>query len=167
MNNLKPIKRSVQLQPLSREHHDGLLFVWKLRQGLANNTPAYAMRDYTSWYWKHHIKAHFFQEEKILLNYIEKSNPLAQKLKSDHDNIREIVLKIDRDADSYDFFWLCNLLESHIRFEEREFFGFLESELTENQLTEIYGQLEKHPVSCVEEWKEEFWTKSNAHRQSL
>ena len=42
----KPIKRSKQLSPLSREHHDGLLFAWKIRQGFENGTPLEEMRKY-------------------------------------------------------------------------------------------------------------------------
>ena len=34
----KPLKRNPNLVPLSREHHYGLLFCWKLKQGLANGT---------------------------------------------------------------------------------------------------------------------------------
>ena len=36
MEEIKPLKRSKELAPLSREHHDGLLFAWKIKQGLAN-----------------------------------------------------------------------------------------------------------------------------------
>jgi hemerythrin-like domain-containing protein len=157
MNEIKPIRRSVELQPLSREHHDGLLFIWKLRQGLNYKIPTVVLRDYVSWYWKHHIKPHFFQEEKILLPYIEPAHPLAERLKTDHENIRDAILQIDREHDSYDLFWLCNLLESHIRFEEREFFAYLEQQLSAEQLSEIFTQLEQHPVSCKEEWKNQFW----------
>ena len=39
MEEIKPLKRSKELAPLSREHHDGLLFAWKIKQGLANGTP--------------------------------------------------------------------------------------------------------------------------------
>ncbi|MEO5946621.1 MAG: hypothetical protein ABIP79_07360, partial [Chitinophagaceae bacterium] len=56
----KPIKRSKQLTPLSREHHDGLLFAWKIRQGLENETPLEQLRKYTMWFWQQHIKPHFF-----------------------------------------------------------------------------------------------------------
>ncbi len=33
----KPIKRSVALKPLSREHHHGLLLSWKIREGFNRN----------------------------------------------------------------------------------------------------------------------------------
>jgi hemerythrin-like domain-containing protein len=157
MNEIKPIKRSVQLQPLSREHHEGLLFVWKIRQGLNNNTPIEQLEAYTRWYWKHHIKPHFFQEEKVLLSYMPLSHPLIHRVKEDHDYIGELILSIDKEADRHDFISLANLIEKHIRFEERDFFQYLEEHLSEKQLTEIFEQLEKYPVSCGEQWKEEFW----------
>jgi len=162
MNEIKPIKRSPQLQPLSREHHDGLLFVWKLKQGLENHTPVDKLKEYTSWYWRHHIKPHFFQEEKILIPLMPPGHPMSHQLKKEHDYIRELILAIDREPDRHDFNRLANLVETHIRFEERELFHFLEAHLTEAQLTGIFEQLEQHPVSNTEEWKEEFWVKKDA-----
>lgn len=164
MNEIKPIKRSIQLQPLSREHHQGLLFVWKIRAGLKNNTSIDELRKYTGWYWRNHIRAHFFQEEKILFPYLPVSHPLGKKLKEDHDYIKEIILSIDKEPDRLDFIHLSDLIETHIRFEEREFFNYLEQILSRQQLEEIYAQLEKHPVSTEEEWKEEFWVNNTCKR---
>lgn len=162
MNEIKPIKRSVQLQPLSREHHDGLLFVWKIKQGLENRTNLEKLKEYTSWYWRHHIKPHFFQEEKVLVPFMPAGHPMAVQLKKEHDYIRELILNIDREPDRHDFNRLANLVETHIRFEERELFQYLEEQLSQEQLAEIYMKLEQHPVSCDEEWKEEFWVKKTA-----
>lgn len=162
MNEIKPIKRSEQLQPLSREHHDGLLFVWKLKQGLENRTSLEIIKEYTGWYWRHHIKPHFFQEEKILIPFMPAQHPMALQLKKEHDYIRELILNIDREPDKHDLIRLSNLIESHIRFEERELFQFLEEHLSKNQLAEIYEKLEQHPVSCKEDWKDEFWVKKKA-----
>ncbi len=145
------------MQPLSREHHDGLLFVWKLRQGLSHHVDTGRLRDFTAWYWKNHIKAHFFQEEKVLLPFMPAAHPLVLQLKKDHAYIRELVLTIDKDPANYDFVSLANHLEQHIRFEERELFHYLEENLSQEQLTGIYEELEKHPVSCTTEWKDEFW----------
>jgi hemerythrin-like domain-containing protein len=157
MNEVKPIKRSIQLQPLSREHHEGLLFVWKIRQGLDNHTSNERLEAYTRWYWKYHIKPHFFQEEKVLLPLVPALHPLALQLKEDHDYISELILTIDKEADRHDFKSLSNLIETHIRFEEREFFQYLEEHLSEGELAQIYTELEKHPVSYEEKWKDEFW----------
>ena len=153
---IKPIKRSAQLAPLSREHHDGLLFAWKIKQGLENKTPPETLRNYALWYWRHHIKPHFFQEERILLPYLPADNPMTHRLKDDHDHIRELVLGLDEHADRRSLQLLCDLINHHIRFEERELFAYLEEKLSREKLDEIHIQLEKHPLGH-EEWKDEFW----------
>ena len=42
-----PIKRSQALIQFSREHHFGLLLVWKMRQGLKENIEPIRISDYT------------------------------------------------------------------------------------------------------------------------
>lgn len=153
-----PIKRSKQLAPLSREHHDGLLFSWKIKQGIENRAALEKMREFTLWFWKNHIKPHFFQEEKILMPYLPTGHPLANRLKEEHDHIRELVIELDEEADKRHLQILCDLLDQHIRFEERELFKFLEELLTPEQLDKIYTELEAHPLG-KEEWTDEFWVK--------
>ena len=153
----KPINRSPELSPLSREHHDGLLYAWKIRQGVKKQTPLDEMRSYTMWFWKNHIKPHFFQEEKILLPYMKEDNPLRQRLIDEHEHIRELVLGLDEEADKRSLTILCDLLDNHIRFEERELFVYLEQNLHPEQLKEIYIKLADHPVDHSVEWKHPFW----------
>jgi hemerythrin-like domain-containing protein len=157
--DVKPIKRSQQLAPLSREHHDGLLFAWKIKQGIENKAPLDVMTNYTLWYWRHHIKPHFFQEEKILISYMPDNHPMKLKLLEDHDHIRELILGLDDVADKRSLVMLSDLLNAHIRFEERELFVHLEKILSPEQLDTVFYQLEKHPVHCEQEWKDEFWIK--------
>lgn len=158
-DEIQPLKRSQQLAPLSREHHDGLLFAWKIKQGIENKATLEVMRTYTLWFWRHHIKPHFFQEEKILIPDMPSNHPLAVKLLEDHDHIRELIIGLDEEADKRTLIILCDLLNAHIRFEERELFPHLEKILTREQLDNIFTQLEKHPVHCEQEWKDEFWVK--------
>ncbi len=160
----KPIKRSKQLAPLSREHHDGLLFAWKIKQGIEHKTPLETMRQYALWYWRHHVKPHFFQEEKILFPLLPGNHPMVVRLLEDHDHIRELVLGLDDVADIRSLVILSDLLNTHIRFEERELFGWLETSLTTAQLDTIFKQLEKHPVHAEVDpiaigWQDEFWLK--------
>lgn len=159
-DEIKPIKRSKQLAPLSREHHDGLLFAWKIKQGIANNATVEQMRKFALWYWRQHIKPHFFQEEKILLPYLPADNPMKHRLKEEHDHIRELVIGLDEgtDADKRHLIILSDLINQHIRFEERELFPFMEQLLTPEQLDNVFAELEAHPLTC-EEWTDEFWVK--------
>ena len=153
-----PIKRSPQLAPLSREHHDGLLFAWKIKQGLENKTPVDTLRSYSLWYWRHHIKPHFFQEEKILIPYLPDHHPMAVRLKEEHDHIRELILGLDEEGDTRTLMILADLVSAHIRFEERELFNYLEEILTPEKLNAIFLKLEEHPLKDVE-WENEFWIK--------
>ena len=157
-HNPQPIKRSAQLTPLSRAHHDGLLFAWKLRQGLANGTGLETLKKYCCWYWNNHIKQHFHQEEGILLKYIPSAHAMATQLKEEHDNIRELILSIDRKPDAITIGILADFITRHIRFEERALFNYLEQNLRPGQLDDIFFQLEIESIASID-WNEEFWTR--------
>ena len=147
--------RSSQLSSLSEEHHDGLIFVSRLRLGL-DKTPREVLREYTLWYWSHHIKPHFFQEEKILTRYLGDAESLVRRLKDEHSYIRELILEIDGGADKHHYKMLCDLLEDHIRFEEEDVFNFLEVHLDEMELDQLSMELNKHPLGKLE-WHSNFW----------
>src|SRR5689334_2601804 len=91
MKNTTPIKRSKQLMPFSREHHDALLFVWKIKRGLENNTAVSTIENYIHWFWKNHLEQHFFLEEKLLLGHLDKNKKLADRLLAEHKMIRELI----------------------------------------------------------------------------
>ena len=156
---VKPIKRSVELAPLSREHHDGLLFVWKLKEGLKKNVSVERLRKFTFWFWQQHIKPHFYQEEKILSPHLSATDPLLTRMNREHEYIREFILSLDKEAEAQVFKQLADLLNDHIRFEERELFTHLEITLSADTLQSIYKELEQHPV-CACDWEDEFWLKN-------
>ncbi|HVT85224.1 MAG TPA: hemerythrin domain-containing protein [Chitinophagaceae bacterium] len=154
-----PVNRSPQLAPLSREHHEGLLLVWKIFQGLKNNVDIDRIRKYVLWYWQSHIRPHFYQEEKILLPYLPPNHELARRLQREHEQIREMILNLDQEADKNLFTALAKFLDDHIRFEERDLFGYLEQVLSKDQLDVISIKLKEHPLPDSE-WKDEFWIKA-------
>ena len=147
--------RSRQLAALSSEHRDGYLFITHIREGLGK-TSGERIRAYTLWYWKNHIKPHFFQEEKILLPYMPADHPWAIKLKEDHAYIRDLILSLDQQPDKHAFTSLCDLIDEHIRFEEKKVFAFLEQELSIEDLDIINKQLGEHPVDAGQ-WSDRFW----------
>ncbi len=152
----KPIKRSRELAPLSREHHDGLLFVWKLRQGSANGTPLATLQEFCKWYRHAHLDHHFATEEKLLTPHLETVPDLKDQLLCEHEEIRGLLSTIVEEPDTVTIVLLANLLEKHIRFEERILFPDLESRLTPTQLQSILHQLEEEPT-CSNDWNIEFW----------
>ena len=158
MKQIKPLKRSKELAPLSREHHDGLLFVWKIRQGLANGTSLTAMCNYAKWFWKNHIKPHFKDEEKVLIQYLPADNPLVIQMIDEHKQIRDMILTLDKEPEKKLLEQLADFLNNHIRFEERELFVYAEKALSIEQLNNIYQQLASESF-CDTEWKDEFWAR--------
>ena len=147
--------RCIQLQPLSHEHACGAAFIGRVRNGI-DKIADERLRKYVLWYWKNHIRPHFFQEEKILLPYMDAGNMLSVKLKEDHACIRQLVLSLDQHADRQSFIMLCDLIDEHVRFEEKELFTWLEAHLEEDILNAINRQLLAHPVE-TSEWSDCFW----------
>lgn len=147
--------RCIQLQPLSHEHVCGAAFIGRVRNGI-DKIADERLRNYVLWYWKNHIRPHFFQEEKILLPYMDAGNTLSVKLKEDHTCIRQLVLSLDQHADRQSFIMLCDLIDEHVRFEEKELFTWLEAHLEEDILNAINRQLLAHPVE-TSEWNDCFW----------
>lgn len=161
MEETKPIKRSKELAPLSREHHDGLLFAWKIKQGLANNTAITTLVNYTRWFWTNHIKPHFKDEEKALVKYLPADNPLVKQMFKEHQQIRDLIISLDKEPDANALQLLAEFLNNHIRFEERQLFNYAEQELTPEQLNEVFNDLsDTHHCNTDEAatgWKDEFW----------
>lgn len=151
-------KRSPQLAPLSREHHEGLLLVWRIYQGMKNDVDPGRIYQYILWYWQNHIKPHFFLEEKILLPYLPAGHELALRMQKDHEQIRKMILDLSKHSDKSLFIELANFIDEHIRFEEQELYGFLEQILSKDQLDIIFLRLGEHP-SSGSEWTDDFWIK--------
>ena len=87
-------------------------------------------------------------------------NPLVRQMFKEHTQIREIITTLDQQPGADSLQLLAETLNNHIRFEERQLFGYAERELTTEQLNEIFSELpgEHH---CDTQWKDEFWTKKS------
>jgi len=154
MKQVKPLKRSEQLTPLSREHHDALLFIWKIKKGLKNHTPINIIIDYIRWFWENNLQNHFELEEKLLLPPLPTNDEFAMRLEQEHRTLRHFIDEMDENSIGV----FADTLDAHIRFEERQLFPHLEKQLSVDQLNEIFHQLD-HSRECQTSWKNEFWKK--------
>ena len=154
----QPIKRSVQLQPLSREHHEGLLFAWKIRQGLKNGTDVSLMGRFVQWFWDTHLDHHFRQEEQVLMSLLP-GDALLARMQDEHQEI-EALLHINQSIpDPALLEQIAQQVNDHIRFEERELFPHIEQSITEEQLNQVAAALAAEPKCTSSNWSEEFWTR--------
>lgn len=149
----KPLKRHKALQPLSREHHHGLLLSWKIRAGFSKQVSTDRMKTYADWFFEHHLIPHFDLEEAEIFSILESDNELIKKALADHrrlkrlfseeTNIEKALSKIEEE------------LEQHIRFEERILFPEIQKVATEEQLQHI-AKIHQ-PESFEDNLADEFW----------
>lgn len=151
------MKRDTNIIPLSRDHHYGLLFCWKIRQGLAKHIDLPRIQRYVQYFWEHHLEVHFTEEETLLFR--ESTDPLCLEAKEQHSRIRRLVMTIRRSGTWVDASYrtLAGQLEAHIRFEERQVFPFLEQKLTKAQLSAVGAELNHHARSADDAYEDQFW----------
>ncbi|MGF7231839.1 hemerythrin domain-containing protein [Arachidicoccus sp.] len=153
----KPIKRSPQILPLSREHHFSLLFCWKIRQGLKKNVEKERIIKYVDYFYHHFILPHFGEEEKVLFCLLKDEK--VDKALNEHTSIKQLttsILNAGQNANSDDIEELARLVDLHTRYEERELFPYIEERLSLSQLEEAGRQLGESEI-LSDDFEDEFW----------
>jgi hemerythrin-like domain-containing protein len=154
---IQPIKRSQELVPLSKEHHEGLLLGWKIKQGLRNGTDINLISKYIQWFWENELEQHFRKEEEVLAPHLPAENELVQQMFREHEEI-EVLIHINAMIVDEDIFaQLADSLQAHIRFEERVLFPFAEKNIPQAQLEEMYIKL--IVANQKSKWEDGFWLK--------
>jgi hemerythrin-like domain-containing protein len=155
---IKPIKRMKELVPLSKEHHEGLLFAWKINQGLRNGTDHGVIADFIQWFWKADLQEHFRKEEQVLVVHLPKDDALVLRMMEEHEQLEALVRICEMVLDEDIILQLADGLTSHIRFEERVLFPHAEKLLSPAALETISRELHQEKPVC-KRWENEFWLK--------
>lgn len=144
--------------PLSRDHHFGLLFCWKIRQGIKQGVDANRIKQYILYYRDNHLNRHFQLEEDIL--FLSEEDPYCGKAIKEHRQIALCMKAIETSNTSTDqLLALADMVDAHIRYEERELFPYLENKYTAKQLSAIGAVLQKlPPEERTDKYNDEFWT---------
>ncbi len=151
-----PIKRHTSLQPLSRDHHEGLLLSWKIRKGIAFGIELDRIQNYVDWFFVNHLLPHFSIEEEKLFPIVGSDNASVKQALVEHFQLVQL-LKVEK-KDKETLIKIADLLEAHIRFEERVLFNEVQAVATEDQLKEIES-LHTSDRFC-ENKLDEFWVVS-------
>ena len=146
------MKRHPSLYTLSHDHHQGLILAQQLKKG----APQYKgmpstlkdKKDYTISFYKTELVKHFQDEEEILFPAVKnKNDDLDKKIAeiiSEHRKMETLIRdleKTDQLENVLDEFG--QLLEKHIRKEERELFVEIEKVLSEEELQVISEEISR------------------------
>jgi len=152
MKNI-PIKRHKALQPLSRDHHHGLLLSWKIRAGFSKNIEPDRIKKYADWFFKAHLIPHFEMEEKYVFTILGTSNELVKRALADH---RRLIRLFKNDGvDALVLSKIEEELDKHIRFEERILFPEIQKVATDDELS--YIEKTHDDAAFEDNLVDEFW----------
>lgn len=143
---------------LSHDHHSGLLFCWKIKEGIKKGIDVLRIRSYINFFWKHHLNEHFQEEESLLFNRLNDS--LTNQAKQEHAMLIERINRMNyyEVENGQDFLSFAELMIKHIRFEERILFPHLEKELPVTMLENVGAYLkEQHQTPFKEDYSDKFW----------
>ncbi|MDZ4668379.1 MAG: hemerythrin domain-containing protein [bacterium] len=153
-----PIKRSKALVQFSREHHFGLLLVWKIRQGLKNNIALERISNYTLFSYDNELAAHFKEEEKDLFVKLPAQDELRKQAFAEHEQIYKLVASIREEKTSSNLLsTFADSLDKHIRFEERILFNHLQKNLSIEEIKKLEENHSARDEKVDDQWEDQFW----------
>jgi len=148
------IKRSLELKPLSSEHHQALLVSFQLKNGLAGHgDSAGAPKDMPGLiglarrFEESVFRPHARAEEELLGCHLPPAD--MKRLVGEHAELTRL-LEVARQAKAAEarqaLIAFSGLLERHVRWEERELFGACEKAMAAEDLAVVGTELEKRLV---------------------
>jgi hypothetical protein len=134
------MKRHPALQPLSRQHHLGLVIANKAKSATDDDKLIHhqALVEYLTVAIPTHFEIERTRLADVILTKLsdDKAVKLAKQMLDEHEYIESLLANTDPSVD--DVKELANALYDHIRFEERELFPIAETVLSDDELFAIY-----------------------------
>src|SRR5690554_3738345 len=90
---MAPIKRHEALQPVSREHHFGLLLGWKIQKAASKNVAPERVFEYLKFAFETELLPHFQLEEKAVFPVLGEQDPLVKQALDEHQKIEALITK--------------------------------------------------------------------------
>jgi hemerythrin-like domain-containing protein len=144
------MKREPALHSLSHEHHRALGAAMKLRRAgeeVDASEAAAAFRDF----WASEGRRHFRAEDEVLLprfaRYGDPTDPAVVRVLTEHVAIRRRAADLESGEESAEALReLGELLDGHVRHEERVLFPMVERAMPADALAELGEALERGPA---------------------
>jgi hemerythrin-like domain-containing protein len=149
------MKRAPELRDLSDHHHRGLVQARRLRKAATGDeaNPPEGTAEAFLEFWQEGTTAHFREEEEVLLPVLARytedllGRDSVVEMLLQHARIRGLVMGLSDEVKvggvrPQTLGSIGELLEAHIRLEEREVFPTIEEALPEEALREVSARLE-------------------------
>lgn len=156
---MPPIKRMIELQPLSRQHHNGLLFCFFIEKGIKKHADKILMKDFCMYFWENDLQ-HHFEIEEINLAKFSSYDLLREgisRMLDEHLYIRKFFQNPEVLIEYSIFDQLQLLIDKHIRFEERELFPLIQSTISPDEMQELGVAFENELNNNCAQYPIKFW----------
>lgn len=158
---VNPIRRHPSIVPFSRDHHFGLLLCWKIKQGIKNQVDAERISDYVIYFFEKALVPHFRLEEEQLFPLFPEGHAGCQQALREHTQLEFLVNELRRDKTGNVILQaFADLLEKHIRFEERILFNQLQTEIYDPQVTDDRSNHLTREDDPDLHWEDHFWARA-------
>jgi hemerythrin-like domain-containing protein len=138
MKDHKPIKRSKAFIQFSKEHHFGLLLIWQIRQDIVKGVDAGQIGSYVLNFFNNDLRRHFKEEDELIFSKLPVEDPMRKQAEAEHSQLYLLVESLAKNKnDKQSLHLFADLLEAHIRFEERSLFNRLQEMLKPEELEEL------------------------------
>lgn len=141
------MKRDPSLIPLSHDHHEGLIFAFRIRHGHGPSGEVWEARTAadqareTAAFFREHLAPHFRAEEQaifpVLEPYLKPGERVVAELREEHAQLRALVEALEQGTGDLagTLRAFGELLERHIRKEERDLFALFEARVPPADIT--------------------------------
>lgn len=145
--------------PLSKDHHFGLLLCWKIRTGFKREISKERIAAYVTYFYQNHLLAHFEEEENFIFPLLDAGDEKRKKAEQEHRKIHQLVdkLSLEPGKSEVTLGQIEEVLEAHIRFEERDLFTYIQNSQDEAGLEQLRKKIEEIHHPAEEEWEDPFW----------
>lgn len=152
-------RRSKDLVKLSHEHHHALVFSTRLKK--AQRADIKTLQLFVDDFWKNYLLVHFENEEKLFLPLMPDTE-IKRQFIAEHKQIKQLVqlLLTLKNNNNELTLKLSGLILSHVRFEEKIMFPYLEKTFQPNELATIGIALSEIEITA-QEFTPEFWKNEN------
>jgi hemerythrin-like domain-containing protein len=133
------MKRSAELAPLSRDHHQALEVALRLRR-VTDGTLEDAVGHFLA-FWNRQGEHHFVIEERLVLPALSDDDAswaeASRRVRDEHGEIRARAAALPHAPSVGAARRLGELLSAHVRYEERRLFPLVEEGLSREALAEL------------------------------